>query len=179
MLGCPKETRYWHLFGLLLAATEEWKDAKIALQKGSELSEDEGSDGEDGPQCTPSMNGHTNPDEDGSSSQAEVASGDSFDGGFLDERSLQLPEASTLLRPIPDYPPPTRHERFEHALQLRLTQLALIEHVDGPETAGNKWLEVFSWVAARKGLGEERECQWQIYIYVIDLHFTPRSSALG
>src|SRR5882724_532955 len=27
----------------------------------------------------------------------------------------------------------------------------------GPENAGNKWVEVFSWVRERKGLGEERK----------------------
>lgn len=34
--GDPKEIRYWHLLGLLLAATEQWKAAGEILERGGE-----------------------------------------------------------------------------------------------------------------------------------------------
>ncbi|KIJ47909.1 hypothetical protein M422DRAFT_45616 [Sphaerobolus stellatus SS14] len=153
--GSPQETRYWHLLGLLLAAVEEWKDAKYALACGAKIGDEEDNGGEELKSGANSVNDHTQ-DDSSNRSQSTGDPGDGFSRSLLDEYALRLPAASGLLQPLPDYPPPTRHERFEHALQLRLTQLALIEHVDGPENAGTKWLEVFSWVAARKGLGEER-----------------------
>jgi hypothetical protein len=162
----PKEMRYWHLLGLLLAATEDWKGAKAILELGAEVSDGDETDaseeqaGENVPGDIPN----------GNAIKEEVTNGGDLHGcpseTLLASDSLQLPTAATLQRPVPDYPPPTRHERFEHALQLRLTQLALIEHVDGPENAGDKWVEVFSWVAARKGLGEESAHQKTFYFVV-------------
>ena len=139
-----------------MASIEEWKDAKYALSCGSKIEDEE----ESGTDEETNGDGDTAREDEDSSRSRSSSNANTMNGSsqpFLDEGSLRLPEAATLLRPLPDYPPPTRHERFEHALQLRLTQLALIEHVDGPENAGTKWLDVFGWVAARKGLGEERK----------------------
>ena len=75
-----------------------------------------------------------------------------------------LPPASDLfsyLRPLPTssptskYPyqlsfdeyPPSPSQIFERHLQLRMTQVALMEVMEGPEGAEEGWLDVFSWVA--------------------------------
>ena len=70
---------------------------------------------------------------------------------ILDPNSHTLPPAAELLQPLPDHPPPSATERFEHALQLRMTQLALTELIEGPEGTEEKWIDVFQWFAKRKG----------------------------
>lgn len=52
---------------------------------------------------------------------------------------------------IDQYPPSTA-DLFEQHLQLRMTQVALMEVVEGPEGAEEGWLEIFSWVAEKRGL---------------------------
>ncbi|GJJ14235.1 hypothetical protein Clacol_008498 [Clathrus columnatus] len=166
----PKEIRYWHLLGLLLTGTEEWKKAREVLLEGMRIAEEEEEIIEQSLAFSGSSTAKTN------GSRASVAetykpnsgkevpaspspnSNDNIEDevNFLPLDAISLPPASTFLRSAPDYPPPTRHERFEYALQIRLTLLALIEHVDGAENAGDGWLDVFIWVAGRKGLGEER-----------------------
>jgi hypothetical protein len=32
-----------------------------------------------------------------------------------------------------------------------MTQAAVVEHMDGPEGATDKWVEVFAWVADQRG----------------------------
>ncbi len=39
--GDSKEVRYWHLLGLLTAATEQWEAAEIALETGATIGEEE------------------------------------------------------------------------------------------------------------------------------------------
>ena len=63
-----------------------------------------------------------------------------------------VPPSATLLRPIGDRPPANRQERFEHALQTRMTQLALTELVSGAEGVSEKWLEVFQWFREKRGV---------------------------
>lgn len=164
VVGDPKEIRYWHLLGLLLTATEEWKSAQEVLLEGMRIAEEE----ELLEQPLPSTGG--SPGKINGSGTSEISNGKDAspssssngtsqdDTAFLALDAYSLPPAATFLQLAPDYPPPTRHERFEYALQIRLTLLALIEHVEGAENAGDGWLEVFVWVAGRKGLGEEREC---------------------
>ncbi|KAF8966758.1 hypothetical protein BDZ97DRAFT_1938402 [Flammula alnicola] len=58
-----------------------------------------------------------------------------------------------------DQYPPTPSTLFERHLQLRMTQVALMEVMEGPEGAEEAWLEVFVWVAEKNrerwgGLGE-------------------------
>ena len=80
---------------------------------------------------------------------------------ILDADSHTLPLAAELLQPLPDHPPPSVTERFEHALQLRMTQLALTELIEGPEGTEEKWIEVFHWFAKRKG--PERDQSREIF----------------
>jgi hypothetical protein len=75
---------------------------------------------------------------------------------LLDLHDKNLPSAASLLPPLPDHPRPSRLEVFEQALQLRMTQVVLTEYVEGAEGAGDKWVDVFSWIAERKEIGPER-----------------------
>lgn len=81
----------------------------------------------------------------------------------LDPNVTSLPPASiilTYLHPTPtqrteayaltfDQYPPAPSVLFERHLQLRMTQIALTEVMNGPEGAEEGWLEVFAWVAER------------------------------
>ena len=156
---------------------EDWTGARAVLELGAGVGDEEEEEGEEvgggetsthtpGRTLTPTPtptpgdlpNGHVVDSDVNAGHDTDVDALEMQPPTLLPKDAVRLPAASTLQRHVPDYPPPSRHERFEHALQLRLTQLALIEHVDGPENAGEKWVEVFSWVATRKGLGEESTC---------------------
>ncbi|KAG6890761.1 hypothetical protein C0992_012733 [Termitomyces sp. T32_za158] len=63
---------------------------------------------------------------------------------------MRITSAAALLAPVQDHPPPSKEDLFEYALQLRMTQGVLTEVIDGAEGAEQKWLEVFSWVAAQR-----------------------------
>jgi len=69
----------------------------------------------------------------------------------LSSTTPSLPLASTLLlTPPPSKYPPSPHELFESHLQLRMTQGALMEVVEGAEGAERLWLDVFGWVAEKR-----------------------------
>jgi hypothetical protein len=146
-----REIRHWHLLGLLLVATDDWKKAKAVLEYGAVISE-ERVGGEGLPQ-TPNGDapGTPNGKIEGlppTDVPSMLSSGSS--ATLLSRDATDIPTAASLLVPLPDHPPPSRRELFEQALQLRMTQLALAEHAEGPEGAVEKWLEVFSWVAVQK-----------------------------
>jgi hypothetical protein len=145
-----REIRHWHLLGLLLVATDDWKKAKAVLEYGAGVSEER--TGDEGLPQTPSgdtlgtPNGRIEglpPTELLSPSALELP------WTLLGRDATSIPAASSLLKPLPDHPPPSRRELFGQALQLRMTQLALVEHAEGPESAVEKWLEVFAWVATQ------------------------------
>ena len=130
--GRGRDVRFWHLLGLVLSAQGRWKEARGVLEVGAEVGEEVGGE-EEIPSKSPPL-------------------------FLLDKDSPSIPPSSTLLLPTPDYPTPSRQDTFEHAMQLRMTQLALAEFVEGAEGAGVRWVEVFGWVADRKGVvGEQRE----------------------
>ncbi|KAJ6558200.1 hypothetical protein B0H19DRAFT_1028834 [Mycena capillaripes] len=158
--GDPKEIRYWHLIGLLLAASEQWKAAEEILDRGAEIGEPAQED--------ELANGNVNP--------LLLTEGRAIDGlppadathpvlkrmsvpppppvpvFLLETSELGMPPAADLLLPVADRAAPSRQELFEYSLQLRMTQVALIEHVEGAEGAETKWLEVFQWIAERRGV---------------------------
>ena len=165
-----QDIRYWHLLGLLLTAQGKWKEAKGVLEIGAAI----GDDGEDdndsseetareggvqvrhfGAQPSDSTNGtvpngHIHPPEVNDSHKSLIY--------LLEKGSTTIPLSASLLQPLPDHPSPSRQDIFEHALQLRMTQLAVSENVDGAEGAGLKWVEVFGWVARRHGhMADHRE----------------------
>ena len=170
----PDNIRYWHLLGLLLAASEDWRGAREVLEAGAtmddqawmaeqslSLAADDTTDSSTIRRETeystsitkidfasPAHPGQQSPSSEAASTVTErVLERETI----LDPHSHTLPPAAELLQPLPDHPPPSATERFEHALQLRMTQLALTELTEGPEGTEEKWIDVFQWFAKRKG----------------------------
>ncbi|KAJ3986517.1 hypothetical protein F5890DRAFT_984310 [Lentinula detonsa] len=71
-------------------------------------------------------------------------------------QTQNLPSSSELLQPVTDHPEPSRHEKFEHALQLRMSQVAVAEYVEGAEGAADKLPEVFQWIAEKRGISGDQ-----------------------
>lgn len=72
----------------------------------------------------------------------------------LEPGAADLPAAETLLKSLEigfEGYPPSRSDIFEWHLQLRMTQVALTEVVEGADGAEGGWLDIFSWVAEKKG----------------------------
>ncbi|KAG1743800.1 hypothetical protein EDB19DRAFT_1697006 [Suillus lakei] len=173
-----EEIRHWHLLGLLLSANGEWEKAVGILEVGADLDESN-QDAESPARLNPEnttddivekapmadgiqakdfefdhqhaqVNGHSKlpaahlppNDADGLTSEHKR---------LLDPQATAIPSSATLLRPLPDHPFPSPRDAFEYALQLRMTQMALAEHIEGPEGAEVRWVNVFAWVAERKG----------------------------
>lgn len=168
----PGDVRYWHLLGLLLTASGKWTKARGVLDHGAELlsgyEESEGS--EDGLQDV-SRSSSVGNGGDGVQTRDfaahqpvnGVTNGHAVDIKeepimLLNHGATAIPSPHTLLQSLPDCPGPSRQDSFERALQLRMTQVALTECVEGPEGAALGWVDVFGWVAERKGvISEQRE----------------------
>ncbi|KAI0370661.1 hypothetical protein BV20DRAFT_1052115 [Pilatotrama ljubarskyi] len=175
--GDPTEVRHWHLLGLLLTASGDWRAAKEVLEMGASVSEADLAEADDEAEQANSSaaNGYVPDgvhahDYAASPSPSDTdAAGDIPNGGsdgerdgahtgpsrLLDMDAVELPSSSSLLQPLGDRPSPNRQEAFEHALQLRMTQLTLTEYVEGPEGTGEKWVEVFQWFSERREVGVE------------------------
>ncbi|KAI0631519.1 hypothetical protein C8Q77DRAFT_1061722 [Trametes polyzona] len=171
--GDHSEPRHWHLLGLLLTATGDWRAAKEVLELGASVSEADLVDDE--PEVPEGTAGNDDVPEgvrvhdygtapNGVNGDASVTSADSeadrvssgtVETAVLDKEATELPPSSLLLQPLGDRPSPNRQEAFEHALQLRMTQLTLTEFVEGPEGTGDKWVEVFQWFSERREVGVE------------------------
>lgn len=169
----PKEIRYWHLLGLLLTAQERWKEAAEILERGAELDKEVSGELED-----------EDDEEGGTDSEVEAGfpiAANKYapeatvsprlvkDKSFLayrmayalGEMETTIPPASGLIRSVLEKNPPSKRDVYEYSLQLRMTQVALNEAVNGPEGAEEKWVEVFSWIAGKKELlqsSERRSC---------------------
>lgn len=146
-----REIRHWHLLGLLLVATDDWKKAKAVLEYGAGVSEEKV--GDEGLPQTP--NGDTPGTPNGKieglpPTDVPFMPVSELPSTLLSRDATGIPAAASLLKPLPDHPLPSHWDLFEQALHLRMTQLALTEHAEGPEGAVEKWLEVFSWVAIQK-----------------------------
>jgi hypothetical protein len=174
--GEPREIRYWHLLGLLLAANERWKDAKEILEQGADMGEVDLTEEE--AETPTTQNGVAEKDfgsvglngmSDGNGINRNhrttgLPNGDSHNTALdqqpvflLGQEDSEIPVAADLLNWLNDHPPPSRQEVFEHALQLRMTQAVLAEYVEGVESAADRWIEVFSWIAEKRGSVVERE----------------------
>ncbi|KAJ3899328.1 hypothetical protein F5879DRAFT_1061659 [Lentinula edodes] len=182
----PSEIRYWHLIGLLSAKMEQWEAAQSALETGAALGEvsDVAQNAEDltdtqsttrlsvPSQGTAKVNDHPPraieglPPSDPSHSIFETllppneedvppvyALGPNTTGL---SQTQSLPPSSELLQAVADHPEPSRHEKFEYALQLRMTQVAVIEYVEGAEGAADKLPEVFQWIAEKRGISGDQ-----------------------
>jgi len=146
-----REIQHWHLLGLLLIATDDWKKAKAVLEYGAEVSEERA--GDEGLPQTPNGDAPGTPNgKIEGLPPTDVPSTPTSESPptLLSWDATGIPAAASLLKPLPDHPLPSRREFFDQALQVRMTQLALTEQTEGSEGAIEKWLEVFSWVAAQK-----------------------------
>ncbi|KAH9061154.1 hypothetical protein EDB87DRAFT_1830990 [Lactarius vividus] len=171
----PDNVRYWHLLGLLLAASEDWRGAREVLEVGATLDDQSwaaeqipplASDALDTSTIGKQRDSSTSTTSTGNTSRTQPEPSLLSEEGststerqheretILDGQAHTLPSPAELLRPLPDHPPPSITERFEHALQLRMTQLALTELIEGPEVTEEKWIELFQWFAKR---GPERD----------------------
>ncbi|RPD68271.1 hypothetical protein L226DRAFT_517343 [Lentinus tigrinus ALCF2SS1-7] len=168
----PGEARHWHLLGLLLTASGDWRAAKWVLEMGASVSETDlaeddaepvdglpnnGSD-VDGVQAhdyaspdAPETNGHAN----GNAVGDAASVGERQSARLLERDATEVPPSAELLQPLGDRPPANRQEAFEHALELRTTQLVLSEHVEGPEGTCDKWVDVFQWFSERRGFAAD------------------------
>ncbi|CCM03055.1 uncharacterized protein FIBRA_05174 [Fibroporia radiculosa] len=166
--GEPGEIRYWHLLGLLLTATGDWKAARGVLEVGAGVGEADAADDSTATQVNTQINGtngvhahdYAVPMPNGNAAHGHAEDGPcdaqpatSARTSVLDVNAVSIPSSATLLRPTPDRPCPSRHEAFEHALQLRMTQLTLTEYVEGPEGASDRWVEIFHWFSERRDIG--------------------------
>ncbi|KAI0300126.1 hypothetical protein B0F90DRAFT_1848180 [Multifurca ochricompacta] len=162
----PDNIRYLHLLGLLLSAAEDWRGAREVLEVGATLDEQTWMAEQTplevgdipGDSITIGRQTSSTADNTAASTSSRLQSGSSYEATaaheqitILDGRSNILPSAAELLQPLPDHPNPSATERFEHALQLRMTQLALAEFIEGPEGTEEKWIDVFQWFAKRRG----------------------------
>ncbi len=81
---------------------------------------------------------------------------------LLEPDWTEVPSSASLLQPYVDRPWPSRQDAFEHALQLRMSQLTLTEFVEGPESTGDKWVEVFQWFSERRSMvADDRTCSFR------------------
>ncbi|KAL5501019.1 hypothetical protein ACEPAH_9406 [Sanghuangporus vaninii] len=159
----PKDIRYWHLLALLAAKQGEWKKAEGVLQAALEIIEDVGLRSQEEEIARNGVvsrdfaatNGDQTPTStisypEGNGINGSAVRLDSLPDTLIDPDARSLPPASSLLQSIPDHPPPTRRQLFEHVLQLRMTQIAIAELVEGPESVEACWLEVFEWYSQRR-----------------------------
>jgi hypothetical protein len=140
----PTEVRYWHLLGLALSANGENVQAREVLIIGEGMEQTEDSDTLGDATGTETSNANIAALGVRTESPSAVES-------LLPVSTTRVPVPTTMLLPLPDHPPPSKHERFEHALQLRMTLVALVELMDGRDSAAQKWVDVFAWFAERGG----------------------------
>ncbi len=140
----PTEVRYWHLLGLALSANGENVQAREVLIIGEGMEQTEDSE-------TPAdAAGTETPKATFAVLSVRTESPSAVDS-LLPVSTTKVPVPTTMLLPLPDHPPPSKHERFEHGLQLRMTLMALVELMDGRDSAAQKWVDVFAWFAERGG----------------------------
>lgn len=138
------EPRHWHLLGLLLAATGDWRAANGVLELGIDTAEaDLNEDGDAAQEANGSAGnisvrdfGHPLPNGNGIHPPEDGVSNHVAEQDTPDEASSQepqqpmtvvvpdattIPPSSRLLQPITDRPTPNQQECFEYALQMRMT----------------------------------------------------------
>lgn len=193
--GAPNEIRHWHLLGLLLTAQGAWAKAQEILEIGAAI-HDSSSETDEPPSDTetaaPEKSRKSESSEGLTARDSETVKGTTrlHDGGggivngkvahemILDPNATSIPPSDTILHILPDHPAPTPQDSFEHALQLRLTQMALTEHVEGPEGAETKWVDVFGWIAEQKGTVSETQRTYthSIFLFLMTSALSVRSS---
>lgn len=165
----PGNVYGWHLLTLLLTAKGQWEDAARVAEIGLESWDDEGEDvaidGRDvdgeasiikkdfaSAATTTSTSASSRPAPQHlrrATSTAFAATASQPVQSFL-TADHQLPSASLLLISTPRLQP-TKAERLEAVLQLRMTQTAILERLEGPEAALALQQELFAFFSARCG----------------------------
>ncbi|KAJ3764211.1 hypothetical protein EV360DRAFT_31862 [Lentinula raphanica] len=161
----PSEIRYWHLIGLLSAKIEQWEAAESALETDTQstarlsvpsqgTTKGIGLNGDaDTIEGLPLDSSRAPPQPLPPPKEEDVPAAYALGPLTTGTSQLQtLPPSSELLQPATDHPEPSRHDKFEHALQLRMTQVAVSEYVEGAEGAADKLPEVFEWIAQKRGI---------------------------
>lgn len=171
----PRELRFWHLLALLEGKAGEWKKAKGVLKAAAEKAEHieeelreeekrvngiQSRDFADGDGCTISGRQSRETDRALNANDAPAANGHENNTSerlppLLSSDESTLPKSGSLLLPLPDHPPPSPKDLFEHALQLRMTELSLTELLMGPDGAELQWPNVFAWFAERTDLSAQ------------------------
>lgn len=148
------DVRHWHLLALLEAKLGEWKKARGVLEAALDIADDVearvyAEEMRDSGIVTRDYQTSATTNGNSTHEAAPLSSG-ATSRTLIDSTDNQLPSAASLLRPLPDHPEPSHREIFEHALQLRMTYLALTELVEGPEAVEQCWLDVFEWYSQRR-----------------------------
>lgn len=138
--GLSQDPRAWHLLGLILSAQGQLDKARGVLAFGAQLGDGYDDDEED---------------DDEESYEQVPSTGEQEIKRLLPVGATTFPPSFELLAETvsTDAPPPSKTDKFAHALQLRMTQLVFAEAVEGPEGSANHYKEVFEWVAERRSQG--------------------------
>lgn len=148
------DVHHWHLLALLEAKLGEWKKARGVLEAALDIADDVearvyAKEMRDSGIVTRDY--LTSVSNNGNSThEATPLSDTAASRTLVESMGHQLPSAASLLRLLPDQPAPSHRELFEHALQLRMSYLALTEIVEGPEAVEQCWLDVFEWYSQRR-----------------------------
>ena len=162
----PKDLRAWHLLALLLTAEEEWDNACQIIEHSISKTEESS---EAGPSMIGTGNGYamgSMADSEGdhadsatppasTSPEIPTAVSASSDMNFpvIEGRSEKISSPVTLQYGLPSIPFVSKFEKFESSIQLLLTQLAIIERVEGAESANEKWPDVFKFFSTHCSSG--------------------------
>ncbi|KAG9082786.1 hypothetical protein FRC06_004860, partial [Ceratobasidium sp. 370] len=158
----PRDVRGWHLLGLLLTAMEDWAGAKVVIELGIANAEELRTD----PQGEEGAGQQRSAPDDGvvakdfgigtvrSSSPQGVPSSEfnpPHHAPSIVPSNGILPASRALHvlfgRTDPDASP-SRMRAFAAATQIRLTEMAIVERIEGPDGAAGMWPAVFAWYAA-------------------------------
>jgi hypothetical protein len=154
----PASLHGWHLLTLLLTAQGKWQDALKIADIGLESFDEDGRGEEamvkEGVEGLPISPADQTTSGDGSyptTSPNSPASQTHFAAPLL--TSDRLPHPNTLLPTNPALLP-TKAHRLEAAIQLRMTQAAIVERLEGPEAALTCQQEIFAFFSARCSSGK-------------------------
>ncbi|KAG8774753.1 hypothetical protein FRC12_001842 [Ceratobasidium sp. 428] len=158
----PRDVRGWHLLGLLLTAMEDWAGAKVVTEIGianaEEVKTETQEDGGAGPPGSAVDEGVVVKDFGVGAGRSSSPQGLPTDdlhpvhhAPSIVPSSGILPYSRTLhvlfTRKDPDASP-SRLRAFAAATQIRLTEMAIMEKIEGPDGAAGMWPGVFAWYAA-------------------------------
>jgi hypothetical protein len=154
----PRDVRGWHLLGLLLTATEDWAGARTVIEIGMANAEEV--QDEPAREATGTSGGDDGVVvKDFGVDQVRSASPQGIPAQPLPHLPPIVPSTGVLppsssLHTVfdrvgtePDANP-SKLRMFAAATQIRLTHMAIVERIEGPDGAAGMWPAVFAWYAA-------------------------------